>query len=58
MTNMGTSLYDYCINNPELKHLLDYIEITLTKQQVEMGDDIDRDIFLLLNSFNSLCSLI
>lgn len=29
----------------ELKDLLDYINITLTKQQVEMGDNIDRDVF-------------
>ena len=29
----------------ELKELLDYINITLTKQQVEMGDNKDRDIF-------------
>ncbi|MEG2322331.1 MAG: excinuclease ABC subunit UvrC [Bacilli bacterium] len=29
----------------ELKELLDYIAIVLTKQQVEMGDDTDRDIF-------------
>ena len=29
----------------ELKELLDYIEIVLTKQQVEMGDMIDRDVF-------------
>lgn len=29
----------------ELKELLDYIEITLTKQKVEIGDSIDRDIW-------------
>ena len=29
----------------ELKQLLDYIEIVLTKQQVEMGDMVDRDVF-------------
>ena len=29
----------------ELKELLDYIEITLTKQKVEISDDIDRDLF-------------
>ncbi len=29
----------------ELKELLDYIEIVLTKQQVEMGDMVDRDVF-------------
>ena len=29
----------------ELKELLDYIDIVLTKQQVEMGDNTDRDIF-------------
>jgi len=29
----------------ELKELLDYINITLTRQQVEMGDNKDRDIF-------------
>ncbi len=29
----------------ELKDLLDYIEITLTKQKVEIKDDIDRDLF-------------
>ena len=29
----------------ELKELLDYIEVVLTKQQVEMGDNIDRDVF-------------
>lgn len=29
----------------ELKDLLDYIEVVLTKQQVEMGDNVDRDIF-------------
>ncbi len=29
----------------ELKELLDYIEITLTRQKVEIGDAIDRDIW-------------
>lgn len=29
----------------ELKELLDYINITLTKQKVEIGDLMDRDIF-------------
>ena len=29
----------------ELKELLDYIDVVLTKQQVEMGDNTDRDIF-------------
>lgn len=29
----------------ELKELLDYIEITLTKQKVEISDDIDRNLF-------------
>lgn len=29
----------------ELKDLLDYIDVILTKQQVEMGDNTDRDIF-------------
>lgn len=29
----------------ELKELLDYIEIVLTKQQVELKDNIDRDVF-------------
>lgn len=29
----------------ELKELLDYIEITLTRQKVEIGDSIDRDIW-------------
>lgn len=29
----------------ELKNLLDYIEITLTKQKVEIKDDVDRDLF-------------
>ena len=29
----------------ELKELLDYIELVLTKQQVEMGDNVDRDVF-------------
>ncbi len=29
----------------ELKELLDYINITLTKQKVETGDELDRDIF-------------
>lgn len=29
----------------ELKELLDYINITLTKQKVEINDNIDRDIF-------------
>ncbi|NLL44751.1 MAG: excinuclease ABC subunit UvrC, partial [Mollicutes bacterium] len=29
----------------ELKELLDYIEITLTKQKVEINDNIDRDVF-------------
>ncbi len=29
----------------ECKELLDYILLTLTKQQVEVNDDIDRDIF-------------
>ena len=29
----------------ELKELLDYIDITLTKQKVEIRDNIDRDIF-------------
>lgn len=29
----------------ELKDLLDYIEITLSKQKVEIKDDIDRDLF-------------
>lgn len=29
----------------ELKHLLDYINITLTHQQVETKDNIDRDVF-------------
>ena len=29
----------------ELKELLDYIEVVLTKQQVEMGDMVDRDVF-------------
>lgn len=29
----------------ELKELLDYIDVILTKQQVEMGDNMDRDIF-------------
>lgn len=29
----------------ELKELLDYIEITLVKQKVEISDNIDRDIF-------------
>ncbi len=29
----------------ELKELLDYIDVVLTKQQVEMGDNVDRDIF-------------
>lgn len=29
----------------ELKELLDYINITLTKQKVEITDNIDRDIF-------------
>jgi len=39
----------------ELKDLLDYIEITLTKQQVEMGDDIDRDIFGYYTNKGYLC---
>lgn len=29
----------------ELKELLDYIKITLTKQKVELGDMIDRDVW-------------
>lgn len=29
----------------ELKELLDYIDIVLTKQQVELKDDVDRDVF-------------
>ena len=29
----------------ELKELLEYIEVTLTKQKVEISDNIDRDIF-------------
>ena len=29
----------------ELKELLDYIVITLSKQKVEINDDIDRDVF-------------
>ena len=29
----------------ELKELLDYINITLAKQKVEISDDIDRDVF-------------
>ena len=29
----------------ELKELLDYIEITLTRQKVEIGDTIDRDVW-------------
>ncbi len=29
----------------ELKELLDYIKITLTRQKVEIGDSIDRDIW-------------
>lgn len=29
----------------ELKELLDYINVTLTKQEVELKDNIDRDIF-------------
>lgn len=29
----------------ELKELLDYITITLTKQKVEINDELDRDIF-------------
>ncbi len=29
----------------ELKELLDYINITLVKQKVEINDDLDRDIF-------------
>lgn len=29
----------------ELKDLLDYIEITMVKQKVEIGDNTDRDIF-------------
>lgn len=29
----------------ELKELLDYIEITLTRQKVEIGDSIDRDVW-------------
>lgn len=29
----------------ELKELLDYINITLTKQKVEIGDLVDRDVF-------------
>lgn len=29
----------------ELKELLDYIQVTLTKQEVEIKDDIDRDVF-------------
>lgn len=29
----------------ELKELLDYINITLTKQKVEINDELDRDIF-------------
>lgn len=29
----------------ELKELLDYINIVLTRQQVEMGDNKDRDVF-------------
>ena len=29
----------------EIKELLDYIKVTLVKQKVEVGDDIDRDVF-------------
>ena len=29
----------------ELKELLDYIEVTLVKQKVEVSDNIDRDVF-------------
>lgn len=29
----------------ELKELLDYINITLTKQKVEINDELDRDVF-------------
>ncbi len=29
----------------ELKDLLDYINITLVRQQVEISDDVDRDVF-------------
>ena len=39
----------------ELKELLDYIEITLTRQQVEMGDNVDRDIFGYYTNKGYLC---
>ncbi len=39
----------------ELKELLDYIEIILTKQQVEMNDFIDRDIFGYYSNKGYLC---
>ncbi len=29
----------------ELKELLDYIKVTLTKQKVEISDNVDRDVF-------------
>lgn len=40
----------------ELKELLDYINITLTKQKVEISDDIDRDIFgyYVINGYLSI----
>jgi len=38
----------------ELKELLDYINITLVKQKVEISDEIDRDIFGFYNDGNYL----
>ncbi len=39
----------------ELKELLDYIEIILAKQQVEMNDLVDRDIFGYYSTKGYLC---
>ena len=38
----------------EFKELLEYINITLTKQKVELGDSIDRDVFGFYNDDNYL----
>ena len=40
----------------ELKELIDYINVTLTKQKVEISDDVDRDIFgyYVLNGYLSI----
>ena len=38
----------------ELKELLEYIDITLAKQKIELGDSTDRDVFGFYNDDNYL----